>query len=291
MKSIAATVSFHLMVTLTVVFLGVLAGCGQKEDASKFVALKPKNANDESISDTNSFIVATPATRPKVGESFKDCAACPELVVIPAGNFKMGGKRAITIGYELAVGKFEVTQKQFMALAKSMTMNNPARFDTCGENCPVEQVHWHTANRYIERLNERTGLRYRLLSESEWEYAARAGTTSAYGFGEDAKNVGEHAWYYDNAESTKPVGTKLPNAWGLYDMQGNVEEWVGDCVVALKDIPVDGRKFGGNNCAYFSVRGGSWSHPREQLMLKERGNYGAEYQESTVGFRIARELK
>jgi formylglycine-generating enzyme required for sulfatase activity len=263
--------------------LSVLSGCGPTE---KKIDLKKQDVVDDAV-----FKLIERTVTPKVGETFRDCAACPDLIVIPPGSFQMGGVHNVTIGANLAVGKFEVTQKQFMLLAKSMAMTNPARFDTCGENCPVERVHWHTANRYIERLNKRTGLKFRLLSESEWEYAARAGSTAAYGFADDAARLGDYAWYFDNTESTKPVGSKRANAWGLHDMQGNVEEWVGDCRTALKNIPIDGKKSGGNNCAYFSVRGGSWSHPPEQLSLNERGSYGAEYQESTVGFRLARELE
>ncbi len=271
------------LIAVAVSAVSIFLGCAPTEKRIEFK--KPDAVNNEA------FKRIERAAPPKVGETFKDCAACPDLVVIPSGSVQMDGKHAVTIGYELAVGKFEVTQKQFMALAKSMAMNNPARFDTCGENCPVEQVHWHTANRYIQKLNERTGLKYRLLSESEWEYAARAGSTAAYGFADDAAKLADYAWFFDNTESTKPVGSKLPNAWGLHDLQGNVEEWVGDCHTVLKNIPADGRKYGGNQCAYFSVRGGSWSHPPAQLALGERGSYGAEYPDSTVGFRVARELE
>jgi formylglycine-generating enzyme required for sulfatase activity len=301
MKAIKPMTKRSYFATLAILFMAALTACGPKEDASKFVALKgadavnkaatKANPNGDPVLNANSFTVTPRATPAKIGEAFKDCPECPELVTIPAGNYLMGGTHAINIDRNLAVGKFEITQRQWRAIMNLPSMVNPARFASCGMNCPVEQVGWHYANVYITELNKKTGLKFRMLTEAEWEYAARAGTTTKYSFGDDATRLGEYAWFFDNTESTKPVGAKLPNAWGLYDMQGNVEEWVLDCMTKLKNLPADGYAFGGAACAYHATRGGSWSHNPDMLALTERGGYGAEYQDSVVGFRVVRELQ
>ena len=106
--------------------------------------------------------------------------------------------------------------------------DNPSRFK--GDTMPVEHVSWEDAQKFIERLNAKEGgPKYRLPTEAEWEYAARAGTTTAYSFGANASQLGEYAWFSENSVSTMhPVGQKKPNPWGLYDMHGNVWEWVHD---------------------------------------------------------------
>jgi formylglycine-generating enzyme required for sulfatase activity len=284
------------IVAAAILFFVVLAGCGPKEDTTKFVALNSAkltaNVNGDPVINANSFSVAPRTVPPKIGEAFKDCQECPELVAIPAGNYLMGGIHPINIDRNLAVGKFEITQRQWRSIMNLSSMVNPARFASCGMNCPVEQVGWHYANVYIAKLNQITGLKFRMLSEAEWEYVARAGgTTTKYSFGDDATRLGDYAWFFDNAESTKPVGTKMPNAWGLYDMHGNVEEWVLDCQTKLKNLPADGTAFGGAACQYHATRGGSWSHNPNAQAVAERGSYDAEYQGSVVGFRVVRELE
>ena len=171
-----------------------------------------------------------------------------EFVLIPAGSFMMGNNWSINYdesfdsleGYDddddeipqhqviiskpFYLGKYEVTQAQWVAVMG----DNPSRFS--GRDNPVEQVSWNDVQKFIRRLNEKDGHgRYHLPTEAEWEYAARAGTTSVYSFGNDPVSLGRYAWYYGNAvKTTHPVGQKLPNPWGLYDMHGNVWEWVQD---------------------------------------------------------------
>jgi formylglycine-generating enzyme required for sulfatase activity len=161
-----------------------------------------------------------------------------EFVLIPAGEFLMGSdmgkdpdawnvetpQHRVSISRPLYLGTYEVTQAQWTAVMGS----NPSRFN--GPDNPVEQVSWHDAQEFIKRLNSKEGhSRYRLPTEAEWEYAARAGTTTRYSFGDDAGQLGQYAWYEDNSgPSTHPVGQKKPNPWGLYDMHGNVLEWVQD---------------------------------------------------------------
>ena len=158
------------------------------------------------------------------------------FVEIKPGRFMMGSpaseqdrdgdetQHAVTISKPYWLGQTEVTQAQWQAVMGS----NPSRFK--GDlTRPVEQVSWNDAVEFCRRLSQKTGMTFRLPTEAEWEYACRAGTTTAYSFGNDASSLGEYGWFDGNAGfSTKPVATRKPNAWGLYDMHGNVWEWCSD---------------------------------------------------------------
>jgi formylglycine-generating enzyme required for sulfatase activity len=172
---------------------------------------------------------------PKVaaGTIIKDCAECPKMVVIPAGSFVMGSEKSANEKpiHSVAIrsfllGKNEVTQKQWLDVMGS----NPSRFLKCGDNCPIDNVEWKEVNQFITKLNQKTGQKYRLPSEAEWEYAARAGTTSEWYFGNDESKVGNYAWHDGNSGSkTQLVAQKPSNAFGLFDMHGNVWELTEDC--------------------------------------------------------------
>ncbi len=160
-----------------------------------------------------------------------------EFVLIPAGEFDMGlassevGRldwegpvHRVKISTAFYIGKYEVTQKQW----RDVMGSSPSMFK--GDNLPVEQVSWNDVGDFIKKLNEKEGgNKYRLPTEAEWEYAARAGTKTIYSFGDDESMLGDYAWYYENsALKTHDVGQKKSNPWGLYDMHGNVSEWVED---------------------------------------------------------------
>jgi formylglycine-generating enzyme required for sulfatase activity len=176
-----------------------------------------------------------PASTTSSGKTLRNSLGM-EFVLIPAGEFQMGSHdkgawdaekpvHPVRLTRPFYLGKYEVTQAQWLAVMGS----NPSRF-TGDANRPVENVSWEEAQEFIRRLNAREGgTPYRLPTEAEWEYAARAGSTTAYSFGEDTGQLGDYAWYEKNAGgTTHPVGQKRPNAWGLYDMHGNVWEWVQD---------------------------------------------------------------
>ena len=227
------------------------------------------------------------------GRVFKDCADCPEMVVIPAGNFQMGSNdgnadekpvHSSSIR-SIAMGKFEVTQGQWQALMGS----NPSHFTQCGQDCPVEQVSWDDAQVFIQRLNAKTGKSYRLPSESEWEYACRAGSRQEY-CGSD--NVDAVAWYTSNSGGkTHAVAGKQTNAFDLHDMSGNVSEWVEDCWNAnYSGAPTDGSAWKAGNCAQRVLRGGSWVNYPTSERAASRDGGDSTVRDSDFGFRLARML-
>ncbi len=157
-----------------------------------------------------------------------------EFVLIPPGSFQMGcssesedcasdekPRHEVEISQAFLLGKYEVTQAQWEAVMG----NNPSWFE--GAKYPVENVSWNDVQEFIAKLLEKEGVQYRLPTEAEWEYAARAGSRTAYCFGDDKNQLRNYAWY-DREDGMHPVGKKMPNAWGLYDMHGNVWEWVQD---------------------------------------------------------------
>jgi formylglycine-generating enzyme required for sulfatase activity len=228
---------------------------------------------------------------------FKDCPDCPEMVVIPAGSFTMGSTEfdsekpphGVSI-QSFAIGRTEVTQRLWQAVMG----NNPSSFNNCGNDCPVEQVRWNDIQQFIQRLNARTGKTYRLPSEAEWEYAANAGSTGRWSFGDNEGQVGEHAWFVANSgRSTQRVAQKQPNAFGLYDMHGNVWEWVEDCWhVNYNGAPTDGSAWT-TACSvdYRVLRGGSWDNSSANIRSANRIGGAPDYRLSSfIGFRLARTL-
>jgi formylglycine-generating enzyme required for sulfatase activity len=199
---------------------------------------------------------------PMTGESFRDCPDCPEMVTLPAGYSVPA----------FAMGKYEVTQGQW----RPIMGNNPSYFSNCGDDCPVEHVSWNDAQDFIRRLNSKTGKQYRLPSEAEWEYACRAGRQQPYCGSYDPDSV---AWYDKNSGlQTHPVGQKQANNYGLYDMSGNVFEWVEDC--------------DNGDCSRSAVVGGSWFTGRYGLHLRlgTRFILGHGLRDRSLGFRVARTL-
>jgi formylglycine-generating enzyme required for sulfatase activity len=228
-------------------------------------------------------------------ETFRDCPDCPEMVVLPAGSFQMGAAggrgqepaHAVAVA-AFAIGKFEVTQGEWRALMGS----NPAKFAACGDHCPVERINWHDARTFVERLSAKTGKIYRLPSEAEWEYACRANGDSGWCGGDAFAQV---AWIGKLRDGPRPVGGKRPNAWGLFDMSGNVWEWTQDCAHAdYQGAPADGRAWeaeAGGDCASRMLRGGSWLTRPQYGRATIRFGFSADYRTADFGFRVARDLE
>jgi formylglycine-generating enzyme required for sulfatase activity len=235
----------------------------------------------------------------KPGDTFKDCDDCPEMVVVPAGSFKMGDlsgdgykserpPHRVAINYYMAVGKYEITQKQW----RLMMGTNPSLFK--GENRPVEQVSWDDIQDYLRKLNRHLGFvgrsgRYRLLSESEWEYAARASTSSKYSWGNDIDS--SRANYGGEIDKPSPVGSYPANAFGLYDMLGNVLELTKDCWSrSYIDAPSNGRASTVGDCSAHPLRGGSMdSYPPDMRVARRISSLNF-YSFNGYGFRIAKTL-
>lgn len=175
-------------------------------------------------------------------------------------------------GKNYAMGKYEVTQWQW----KAVMGGNPSGFGNCGNNCPVENVSWDDIQIFLQKLNARTGKQYRLPTGPEWEYACYGGSQSEYCGGGNLDAVG---WYGENSGGTPhPVGQKQANGYGLYDMSGNVYEWMQDCM-------------GSGTCSFRNQRGGSW----RSVAYGARADYTMDFQghgdrRDLIGFRVARTL-
>jgi formylglycine-generating enzyme required for sulfatase activity len=227
-----------------------------------------------------------------------------ELVYIPAGEFMMGSNaydsekpiRRVTIAEGFWMGKYEVTQGQW----RSVMGNNPSHFSNCGADCPVEQVSWNDTKEFISRLNARNdGFVYSLPTEAQWEYAARAGTTTAFAFGDSLSSTQANFdgnYPYGNApkgpylERTTKVGSYKPNAWGLYDMHGNVWEWVEDIYKSdgYGGLPTDGSANVTRGDSSFRVlRGGSWFNLGDDARSAYRGGSSPTGRDlNDLGFRV-----
>jgi formylglycine-generating enzyme required for sulfatase activity len=233
-----------------------------------------------------------------------------KFVLIPAGSLTMGSRLSpgeVTRRYggkaewykdEQPPHPVEITRPFYLqttevsqAQWKRIMGNNPSRFEDCGDDCPVEKVSWNDAQKFIEELNQMEDInKYRLPTEAEWEYACRAKTETAYSFGDEVDKLGEYAWYGDNSGGkTKPVGKKKPNAWGLYDMHGNVWEWVQDRYGDYPTGPIPDPK-GPDKGEYRVLRGGSWSHFARILRSAYRGSNFPDDRSDGDGFRVARDF-
>lgn len=215
-----------------------------------------------------------------------------ELILIPSGSFQMGGDKSfeadatplhsVTISTPFYMGKYEVTQKQWHVIMGS----NPSKFK--GGTRPVEQVSWDDVQKFIAALNQKEGKHYRLPTEAEWEYAARAGTKTAYFFGDDEGLLSQYAWFKGNSgKKTHPVGMLLPNAWGLYDMLGNVWEWCQDWY----DKEYYTKNSGADPSGPLSgsdrvIRSGSWNKIPYYLRAAIRNYASPDGVDDSLGFRL-----
>ena len=284
------------------------------------------------------------AAEPKPGVVLKDCPYCPEVVVIPKGRFQMGSNlgdpdrpetpiRTITFAKPFAMGRTEVTVGQFRAFMKATnyqisegtcgmwvlsdqsptprTWEDPGLRRKIGEDEPVVCVGWLDAKAYVDWLAKASGKPFRLPSEAEWEYSARAGTKTTYVWGEDGQAACKDANVYDQQAGKKwptkewgpaacddgypdlsPVAKFKPNKFGLYDMIGTVWEWMADCYsLNYPAAPVDGSAYlPAEHCELRSNRGGGWITRADRQRPTWRGRDTETMKVSFFGFRVARDL-
>ena len=233
------------------------------------------------------------------GATFRDCDVCPELVVVPAGRFTMGASASdemhtatpqhlVAIERPFAVGKFEVTFDEWTACVRERACTETPHDRGWGRGKrPVIYVSWEDASQYVQWLSHKTGKRYRVLSEAEWEYVARAGTTTLYASGDHISP--QQANYY--TRQTTPVGSYAPNAFGVHDMHGNVWEWTADCWNEnYKGAPATAIAWTSGDCSRRVFRGGSWDDYPWFLRSAERSNGEASVRLNDLGLRVARTL-
>ncbi|MDR2196329.1 MAG: formylglycine-generating enzyme family protein [Gallionellaceae bacterium] len=316
------------------IFCCVLAACGG--GGGNDVAEEPPECSASQVLQNNACVTA-PA-----GTAFLDCVdVCPTMVVIPAGSFTMGSpdsepgrsndegpQHQVTIAQPFAVGQSPVTVAQWSAFIQATGYaGDPAaiNFDCLSagaffpqtSNDPVVCVNWNEAQAYVQWLSQKTGKSYRLLSEAEWEYVARAGTQTAYPFpnittdqngNQTTNELAKYANYYDFVDyttnsqaaagsfdgfaNTSPVGSYPKNAFGLNDVIGNVWEWTQDCFhIDYQNAPTTGVAWqaeNGGNCSFRVLRGGSWDFGPQVLRAAFRGWDEPAGRSGLIGLRVAR---
>jgi formylglycine-generating enzyme required for sulfatase activity len=249
------------------------------------------------------LIQAQSAAVPEPGETFNDCPDCPEMVVVPQGDFEMGSRDSpfespphkVTISNPFAIARRETTFAEWDAcVAGGGCKYRPDDHGWGRGNQPVIDVSWEDAKAFATWLSRKTGRKYRLPSEAEWEYAARAGTTSKFWWGKD---VGKSNANCDGCgdvptRRTTPVGSFRPNGFGLYDTSGNAYEWVEDCWNDnFGKAPKDGAAWTTGQCGQRVLRGGSFVNKFTAATSSARFRYDIDVRYYANGFRVLRDLQ
>lgn len=237
-------------------------------------------------------------------KTFRDCPSCPEMVVVKPGRFVMGASKGdasekpahrVTIKKRFGLGKYPVTFAQWNACVDAGGCEYRPKSKGAGGNGPVKNLNWTDATQYTKWLSKKTGRKYRLPSEAEWEYAARAGKKSLYWWGNRVRPKQANCKDCGGAYSRKiplDVGRFKPNPFGLHDMNGGVLEWVADCWHAsYKGAPANGSSWGAANCRQRVLRGGSWRSKAKDIRSTIRFNYEASVRYYTNGLRVAQSLR
>jgi len=240
----------------------------------------------------------------KIGEIFQDCTQCPEMVALPTGTYAMGTQdgaakeqpvHLVSISGAIAMSRFEITWDQWgTCFAAGWCERDPDDHGWGRGLRPVVNVSWEEAKLYAEWVSEMAGATYRLPSESEWEFAARAGTYTAYPWGDEigeenanCRECNTQLWDHQSIE----VGQYAPNAFGLYDMHGNIWEWIEDCWADdYVGAPQDGTARQDGDCGRRVVRSGSWYYFPQLARSASRDNFPAHLFSYNIGIRLVREM-
>ena len=328
-------------VALAMLFFGALSEIAVGAEAVVVAPAAAATATSPIVGPANAGALNVRTARP--GTTFSDCPGCPEMVVVPPGEFRMGFEggeperyegpvRDLKIGYSFAAGKYEITNAQYRAFAKdTKRVSTTGCFALSGDTYkpqpgkgwedpgygrpirddePAACITWTDAHDYAAWLARKTGRKYRLLSEAEWEYAARAGRPGRFTWGDTPQRACDEANVYDQSADRAtvapgvpvapcndgfpglaPVGRLAPNAFGLHDMIGNVWEWVEDCYTMphRADAPLDGTPQVKNGCDRRGSRGGAWISSFDRQRPAFRGRDPVDRISQIFGFRVARD--
>lgn len=269
-------------------------------DAQRGLTAEP--SGDRSSPPAN-LVVAQKETSFEPGEIFRDCGDCPELVVVPPGDFVMGSsdtpyekpEHMIAIKRPFAIGRREVTFAEWDQCADAGACKHRPDDHNWGRgDRPVINVSWDDAKLFVGWLSQKTGQKYRLPSEAEWEYAARAGTKTPFWWGRDAGSG--HAQCDTCGSPTRQqavaVGSFRPNGFGLYDTAGNAAEWVEDCWNEnYRNAPKDAVAWTSGDCRLRVLRGGNFTSKASEVRSAARFRYDADVRYYANGFRVVRELQ
>lgn len=246
---------------------------------------------------------ASASALPEPGDVFRDCSDCSEMVVVPPGDFKMGSEDSIyekpvhpvSIANPFAIGRREVTFDEWDLCVTDGGCNfRPSDYGWGRGNRPVMDVSWTDAKAFTAWLSRKTGKSYRLPTEAEWEYAARAGTETAFWWGRalvkgnaNCEDCGDGP-----QRKTLPVQSFRPNGFGLFDVAGNVAEWVEDCWNdTYRGAPANGAAWTTGQCSQRGLRGGSFASRSTFVRSPARFRYDQDVRYYANGFRVARDLK
>jgi formylglycine-generating enzyme required for sulfatase activity len=307
----AQALIYVLLVGIIVVLIGVIEEAYVKERVNWYWTMRPYR-----VTNFDPYVLKPEAERTlKPADAFRECAKdCPEMIIIPAGEFMMGSpttergrynneddgngrQHKVTIARPFAVSKFDVTFADWDACVSVGSCPHEGRANDLGwgrGTQPVIFVSWDNALAYVTWLSRMTGKAYRLLTEAEWEYAARAGSSTVYFWGDEIgrgnANCNGCGSEWDNRQAS-PVGQFKPNAFGLYDMAGNVWQWVQDCYNAnYGGAPTDGSAWTAGDCNGRVVRGGSWAYMPRRVRSASRGGNPTGDGTYVLGFRVGRTL-
>jgi formylglycine-generating enzyme required for sulfatase activity len=263
----------------------------------------PRQANEDFTVAQAPAANETADAAPKPGEIFRDCTDCVEMVVVPAGQFEMGSgdtplekpQHRVTIANPFAIGRREVTFDEWdRCVAEGGCKYRPDDQGWGRGDRPALNLGWDDTKVFLTWLSQKTGKRYRLPSEAEWEYAARAGTTSAFWWGRD---VGKGRANCEDCggtaeRRTMPTASFRPNAFGLYDTVGNVAEWIEDCWNdSYRGAPHDGSAWNSGQCRLRVLRGGSFANKASAARSAARFRYDQDVRYYANGFRVVRDLQ